>query len=532
VKYQPQLLLIFFIFILSFYTCARVGRPTGGEKDELPPVTISASPEFRSLNFKGNKIKINFDEYIKFDDLNRQLVISPPLSYQPEISPLGFPSKQITIKIKDTLKQNTTYTFNFGNAITDNSEGNPLKQFKYLFSTGDHIDSLEISGTIKDAFLSEKPYDVSVLLYKADSTYTDSIVYRSRPNYVSNSLDSIDFSVTNMKAGLYYLVALKDKNRNLMFDPKVDRIAFLEKAIDIEKDSTYQLQLFLEQPKFSIKNFTELSQNHLVIGYEGELAASVVEIVDKNENALDFVSYRDQVSDSLHIWHPTIDTDTIHILVKQKDTLIRHSQRLRSKEIDSIRLIKNSGNTLHYRDSLYIKSNTPITNIDKDKIRLIDIDSTEVSFNIVKGKLPDRFFIDFAKKEEMYYALSLLPLAVTDFLGQRNDSLQYKFNTKKLEDYGSINLRVETDSTNTIIELLTDKGKLIARDFLKNSKELNYNNLQPGSYQIRAIFDKNDNRKWDTGNYLNKKQAEKVAYYPKIIDVRANWTISEVFSLK
>lgn len=528
-KYQSFLLVV---LIFSFYTCARVGRPTGGEKDILPPITLSASPDFESLNFDGNKIKINFDEYIKFDDLNRQLVISPPLNSNPDISPLGFPSKQIVIKINDTLIPNTTYTFNFGNAITDNSEGNPLKQFKYLFSTGDHIDSLEVSGTIKDAFLYETPSNVSVLLYKADSTYTDSIVFNSRPNYVSNTLDSIAFSVTNMKEGLYYLLALKDNNRNLMFDPKLDKIAFVEEAIAIEKDSTYQLQLFLEQPQFAIKNFTELSQNHLVIGYEGILAASVENIVDKNEKVLDFISYRDQVSDSLHIWYPSVDVDTIHISVKQKDTLIRYSQRLRSKEFDSIKLTKSISNRLHFRDSLYIISNTPITTIDKEKISLVDADSTDISFEIKRNELLDRFFIDFEKKENKNYTLSLLPLAVADYLGQQNDSLLYKFSTKKLDDYGSIKLKLEIENTSIILELLTEKGDLIARDFVVKDKELIYNNLQPGSYQIRAVFDKNDNRNWDTGNYLQKIQPEKVTYYPKIIEVRANWTISEVFSLK
>lgn len=530
VKYQQQLLMI--VLILSFYTCARVGRPTGGEKDILPPISINASPDFESLNFEGNKIKINFNEYIKFDDLNRQLVISPPLNSAPDITPLGFPSKQITIKIKDTLKPNTTYTFNFGNAITDNSEGNPLKQFKYLFSTGNHIDSLAVSGTTKDAFLSESPANVSILLYKVDSTFTDSTIFKRKPNYVSSTLDSIGFSVTNIKNGSYYLVALADKNKNLLFDPKTDKIGFVENAIVVEKDSIYQLELFLEQPQFSIKNVSELSQNHIIIGYEGILSAFIEKLIDKDDYTVDFISYKDEDKDSLHVWHKTIATDSLDIFIKQKDTLVRHSQFLRSKEFDSIQLTKNVSNIVHLRDSLYILSNTPIVDIDKDKIRLIDKDSTEIPFQIISNTLPTKFLIDFEKQEASTYFLSILPSAISDFLGQANDSLAFKFNTKKYADYGTLNFKVTSENSNIIFELLTTKGKLVAREFIQTTKELKFNNLQPGNYQIRAIFDTNKNNKWDTGNYLEKKQPERVLYYPKTIEVRANWTISEVFNLK
>lgn len=530
VKYKSILLV--FILLVSFYNCARVGRPTGGEKDVLPPVSISATPDFESLNFKGNKIKINFNEYIKFDDLNRQLVISPPLNYTPDISPLGFPSKEISIKIKDTLKANTTYTFNFGNAITDNSEGNPLRQFKYLFSTGNHIDSLAISGTIKDAFLSKNPENISVLLYLADSTYKDSTIYSKKPSYVTNTLDSTFFSVTNVKDGKYRVVALNDKNKNLLFDPSEDKIGFIEGAIDIAKDTTYHLNLFLEEPVFAVKKVEQASKNHIIVAYEGPLMASVEKLMDKNSKNLDFISYRDQVTDSLHIWHQNLETDSLFISLKQKDSLLNFTQRLRLKEIDSIRISKNIGNTLHFRDSLFIIANTPISSTESNKISLMDNDSVEIPFRIIKDRLPDRFLIDFDKKEQVNYTLSFSPTAVTDYLGQQNDSLQFKFRTKKKADYGTIVIQIIMDDIPIIIELLDEKGELIERDFLKNTKELTYSSLQAGKYQIRAIFDENDNKKWDTGSFLNKKQPERVIYYSKIIDVRANWTISEDFILK
>ena len=167
------------IFIgLIFVNCANRGRPEGGPKDETPPKVIKSIPENYSINFKADEIEIHFDEYIKIKDLQKQLIISPPMNTQPNITPLGNASKYITIKIFDTLQPNTTYAFNFGNSITDNNEGNPYPFYRYVFSTGDYIDSLTVKGNIVDALLKQPETFVNVALYEVDSTYTDSIIYK------------------------------------------------------------------------------------------------------------------------------------------------------------------------------------------------------------------------------------------------------------------------------------------------------------------------------------------------------------------
>ncbi len=525
--------IILIISLVLFSKCARVGRPTGGAKDISPPITISATPEFESINFDGNKIKIFFDEFIKFKDLNKQLVVSPPLDYPLEITPLGTASKSIIIKINDTLKRNTTYTFNFGNAIVDNSEGNPLKQFKYFFSTGDYIDSLKILGIVKDAFLQKTASDISILIYKIDSTYTDSIVYNHKPDYIANTLDSISFSITNIKEGKYQLIALKDANKNMLFDPKEDQIAFLNKVVDASIDSTYQLVLFKEKPVFAIKNTLELSNNHVIIGFEGLLNTSIKSIHDKDKKPITYFAYKDRLTDSLHVWHKGVNNDTLQINIKTKDSLDSHFIRLRSKEIDSLEIAASIQHTLHFRDSLFILSNIPITKIDKDKIELIDKDSINVPFNVVENLRKDRFQIDFEKKQNNNYSLTLFPTSVTDFMGHTNDTLHYSIRTKKLEDYGEISLKVVSNTKSPlIIELISNSGKIISRSFLNTTKTLNFSLLIPGKYRIRAIYDNNNNKRWDTGNYYKKSQPERVIYFSKEIDVRANWTISEEFNIK
>ena len=233
--------------LLLLASCANRGRPDGGPKDEDPPVIISSSPENFSTNFKGNEIRITFDEFIKVKNLQKQLIVSPPLKYDPVIIPQGTASKYIEIQIKDTLPPNTTYAFNFGNSIVDNNEENPFAYYRYVFSTGPTIDSLSVTGVVVDAVQREVDTYVSVMLYEQDSTYTDSIVYKSRPRYITNTLDSLEyFSLDNLKAGSYKMVAIKDVNSNYLFNPKDDKIGFVEGFIEVPKDTIYQIKLFQE----------------------------------------------------------------------------------------------------------------------------------------------------------------------------------------------------------------------------------------------------------------------------------------------
>ena len=192
---------VLFIVASFFTSCAKRGTITGGPKDTIAPKIVGSFPENFSTNFKGNEIKINFNELIKVKDITKQLIISPPMKKQPVIVPQGSASKFISIKILDTLQENTTYSFNFGQSISDNNENNPYSQFKYVFSTGSYIDSLTVVGKIKDAYNQKPDNFVSVLLYDA-KTFTDSTVYKETPIHTTNTSDSVKvFSLENLKQG-------------------------------------------------------------------------------------------------------------------------------------------------------------------------------------------------------------------------------------------------------------------------------------------------------------------------------------------
>jgi hypothetical protein len=167
---KNKLRFISILLALTVIGCAKRGSISGGLKDTIAPVLKASFPKNLSVNFKGKEINLTFDEYVKLKNLNKQLIVSPPMKYNPEVSPMT-PSKIINIKIKDTLQENTTYSFNFGQSIEDNNEGNPYNQFKYIFSTGSYIDSLKVSGTIKDALNKKEDSFVSVMLYEANSKF-------------------------------------------------------------------------------------------------------------------------------------------------------------------------------------------------------------------------------------------------------------------------------------------------------------------------------------------------------------------------
>jgi hypothetical protein len=200
---------------------------------------LRAGPERNATEFREDRIRLYFDEYIKLNKLNDQLIISPPINPDAYIiSPQSTAAKYVQIELTDKLRPNTTYNFNFGQSIVDNNEGNPYPYFRYVFSTGDYVDSLQVRGTIGNAFGRETKNFVSVMLYAVDSTYTDSIIYQHPPEYLTNTLDSLEvFEIGNVKAGRYLLIAQKDIANNYSFNQNADDIGFINDFIDLPTDS-------------------------------------------------------------------------------------------------------------------------------------------------------------------------------------------------------------------------------------------------------------------------------------------------------
>jgi len=534
-QFAKRILSILFLglTLLAFWQCARRGAPTGGPKDITPPILLKTEPDNLSTNFDSEKIRLYFDEYIKLQDVQNQLIVSPPLKNIPEIKPLGGPSKFIEITLKDTLRENTTYTINFGQSIVDNNEGNPNSFLTYVFSTGDVIDSLSLSGVVKDAFDRDPDQFVSVMLYEIDSIYNDSTVYKFPPNYLANTGDSLPFfQLRNLKAGKYKVFAIKDEGKNYVFDQRADKMAFLEDTITLPTDTLLLLNLFKEVPDYASSVPSYVAKNRIVFGYTGNGDSIQIKPLTQLPDSVKTLIQKERDKDTLNYWLTPTDIDSIVFTVsnEQFKVLDTFTVKTRKLPLDSLKLKPSHTSKINFEEQFHLAANTPLVQVDTSFIQIMDKDSIVVDFNARLDSIENKVDMDFTLQEEQRYGLTFLPGAFEDFFGMQNDTLNVRLSTDKYTDLGNMNLTVSGDVRYPIIVQLTDgKGKLQREQIGTDPTPFAFKNLNPGKYGIRVIFDENENGKWDTGNYLKKIQPERISYFPDIIDVRANWEMEQTF---
>jgi uncharacterized protein (DUF2141 family) len=532
---KKHLLHIFIVLAIAItlVQCAKRGSPTGGPVDEKPPVILRAYPDNYTRNFKNQIIEIQFDEFVKLKDLQKQLVISPPLKTRPIISPQGSPAKKITIQITDTLLDNTTYVLNFGESIVDNNEENPYPYFKYVFSTGNVIDSLTLKGRITDALNFKADEFVNVLLYELNEEYTDSIIYKESPRYVLNTLDSLTtFTMENLKEGTYKMVALKEDNSDLRFDPLRDKMGFVSEPIRVPSDKVYELRMYQQELDPSIKKITQEAASRLYVSYTGNVDGLVVQPIEKSLVSKSRLTQLEK-KDTMQYWYrPVIEQDSILMITTLNDQEQEFNLRLKKLKKDSLILKKESGFSL--RTPASFSASTPMEKIDTSFIKLIDKDSLQVSFAARLDSLKNKVTLDFERQEEQKYNLTMFPGAVTDFYGSQNqDTLDYNFTTKKSTSLGNFSITINGGSTFPVIIQVTKKDLSVEAE-LSVSKNGTYDffYLNPGDYYIRVIYDSNGNGVYDPGNFLKGTQPEEVFYNPELIQLQANWDRKYTLSLK
>lgn len=514
---------------LIVVNCANRGTPQGGPKDEDPPVIVKSEPENFTTNFNEKEIKIYFDEYIKIKDIQKNLIISPPMDPMPEITPLGSASKHITIKIYDTLQINTTYAFNFGESITDNNEGNPYPFYKYVFSTGEYIDSLKIKGSVKDALDKKTEEFVTIMLYDVDSTFTDSIIYKEKPKYITNTLDSTNtFQLENLKEGKYLMVAIKDESSNYTFDQDEDKIGFLDEFITVSNDTTnvYELSLFKEETDFEVLRAKQQSENKIVFGIEGSNEDVKINMISSTPENFEYRILEDAKKDSdslIYFYKPSIKNDSLLFTVSKKNKLDTLTVKIREREKDSLIIKASPRSSISFIEDFYIESNIPFTKIDESKIYIINKDSLDVTYSTKLDSLKNSYAFKFEKQEQETYKIQLFPGALEDFFGNNNDTLSYTLKTRTKGDYGDIRLTLQNVVYPVIVQLVDSKDGVKYEQFYQGASPIDFRHISPGKYSLRVIFDSNNNQKYDTGNYLLKRKPERVSYYPNIIEVRAGW---------
>ncbi|WP_395056546.1 Ig-like domain-containing protein [Flavobacterium sp.] len=527
-----RILIVAFCALLFVVSCAKRGTITGGDKDTKPPKITSSLPENFSTNFNKKMIKITFDEYVKIKDLQKQLIVSPPMKTPITVLPQGSASKYITIKINDTLKPNTTYSFNFGKSIVDYNEGNPYPQLKYVLSTGTYIDSLFIEGIIKDSYEKNTDKSVNVMLYEVDEKYTDSIIYKQTPRYITNTSDSLkSFKIENIKAGKYKLVALKEKSDNYKFDPNKDKIGFYNQIISVPDKSLFELELFKEEAKFKAKKPSQTSSNRIIIGYEGSAKNIKIE-AKQNGKVIKTRLTKFEGKDSVQAWFAPIKNDSIQLNIENGQYKKDYIVKLKNQRQDSLNLSPKQTGVITFKENITITTKTPLDKFDLTKMILTRKDSSKVDFKTNYDEYNQIFEVLFTKEPEEKYTFSLLPNAVEDYLGHKNDSLTFKFSTKNTSDYGNLKINLKNVKSFPVIVELTDKnGKIFATEYSENNPTIEFILVEPQKYSLRVIYDQNNNKQRDTGSYLDNIQPEEVVHYPTEIDIRANWDVNQDFDL-
>ncbi len=530
--------LVYILFsLIILFGCAKRGTPTGGPKDSIPPILVNASPKLNSTNFDSEEIRLTFDEWIKLDKVQDQLIISPPLeksSY--EIKPLSGVTKKVFLNFLDSLAPETTYTINFGNSIKDNNENNPLTFFSYTFSTGETIDSLYIRGNTKDAFSQESDEFISLQLYRVDSLFKDSIVFQNKPTYISNTLDSTNYKFQNLKEGKYLLIALKDVDNNYFFDPYYDKIGFIDSLITLPRDSVIDLKLFKEETEIIWDKPHFINSEKIGFGYYGKLDLDKIKIESNIPDSVNYVFIKEKETDTLNLWLSRNSFDSLNFSLIETDTIKLTTvkfDRKRDSLIDSLNINSKTVNVIHLKESFKISSNIPLNKIEDSLITIRDIDSLIIPFTTSINDRLDEIDIDFEVSPSDDYSIFIKPRAIKDIRGTENDTLQFNVVSQTLEDYGNVFLDVIANNDSKYILHLLDSNSNIIREF-KNVNSLStyiFDYIRPGKYTFRLIEDLNSNDLWDTGNYLKQVQPEPVYYFPSELDVRANWDLNETFNL-
>jgi uncharacterized protein (DUF2141 family) len=565
---KPYILLLFLIPGFLLIRCARPGSPTGGPEDKTPPSVRYTIPPNRSLEFKAKKITIAFNEFIELKDAAKEIFISPPMKIRPEFNVTG---KDVIVVFQQELIPNSTYTINFGNAIVDFSAGNILVNYEYVFSTGDHLDSLSLKGKVINAFNEQPEADIVAMVYTDDNDTIplDSLPLKVPPGSASKTIKDGSFSINNLAPGKYKLVALQDLNNNYIFDLPNERFAFIDSlitlkpperhdsiafdtiispAIQILEEDTYTLRLFEEQNIIQKLLDKKMVGNHMLqYIFRNPVDSFNISLLNFQPVSPDwYMPEFNKTRDTLDFWLKPGLPDTIRVRFSIGDSLV-DTTKFSPRKIGNERVAKRKEEAkekmkftssvdagtldLNRQFNLYFPS--PVMDYDSSRFLLYAPSDTLVPTFYFTGSLQRKAVVNYKWKEKEPYKLLIVDSAFRDLNGAYNDSVFISFKVKSMEDYGVLILDIKfTEKPGQyIIQLLNDKENIIREKILTKSGSTRFEYLYPGNYKLKSIFDANSNGKWDTGNFKKNILPELVEYYPLPLSVRANWDLEEEWLL-
>jgi len=499
--------------------CAQQVPLTGGPKDEVPPQvdTMESIPN-NQIHFEKQDINLYFDEFVDLKNAAKQILISPPPTYPPIIDNR---LKKVSVKFdeKEELKEQTTYVINFGESITDFTEGNKLQNFTFVFSTGDFIDSLSVKGEVHDAYTGEPVKEMVVMLY---TNHQDSVIYKEKPYYFARTDEDGKFKINNLRSDTFKIAAIGDLNLNYTFDPKSEQIGFLDSLYIITGDTTdiISLEVFKEVEAVNYKSFDIRNQGEIDISFDPYADISTIRIIDSMEY---YWGISDKNSPVATLWYAPSTRTRINWETTVNGKLDTVTARVNLKSVDTIPgpiNIMGTGHSrqigLHPLDTLEFKLSYPIKGINPENISaIVTIDSITrdtLSIAWIEPAMPTmslKATYDWTSEQEIDF--EFLPGSIIDFYDKTNDTIDYKVKVANETDFSSIELKFENfDSATYIIQLL-EKEKFIKEVIYTPSDSLiTLEKLNPLEYNLLIIKDRNNNSRWDPGNYILKQQSERI----------------------
>ena len=520
---------------LLLQSCAQMASPPGGKKDTLAPKILSSSPLHKSKNFKGKKIELVFNEYINVRNLNQELLITPNVgTYQTKLKPTG-----LTLQLDSALKENTTYTFNFRNAIEDMSERNIGKNIKLVFSTSQNIDSLVIQGKVKSLQQNMAVENVLVALYPFSDTLR---IDKTKPYYFTKTDTSGIYVLENVAAGKYYMAAYQDLNNNLLYNSSKEPVDFIsEPFLTLSKNENQNFSIALQnQDPLKIAKTTSTAKTVLYdfnrgikeIKFDKDLKLSIAYQIE-NAHSLRFYAQKLEKKDTLFITaliKDSVNRDyKIPLKIKFRELTTKEKP---SKSTMPLSVLPASGKYLSPEDSLLIILPKPVVAWDSKRIQFITgpdelvlLPDEAYSWNDVSNRLRiDKGYLPLREK----FDLSIEKGAFVGIESDTSDAFKQNFQFQDLEQYGIMEGGIKDVKGKFIFQLISTANSLIAYEQISDGK-FSFLHVEPGQYIVRVIHDKNENGYWDIGNFITKTKPEPIYYLPGKIKLKANFLLTDLW---
>ena len=548
---------VYFLISVSYFcSCANQTAPTGGPQDEDPPELVGSSPRQNEKNYDKQSVELSFNEFIKTDNLKEQLIITPTSDNEYEFK---IKKNKIIISFENPLDDSTTYTFNFREGIQDITESNPALGLKLAFSTGPFLDSLSITGTVKDLLTNVPSEDYTVCLYDATDTLD---VFNGPPKYLTRTDETGFYQFDNIKDGQYRLYTIDDKNKNLTLQSKSEKHGFYPETIVLDSSIVgidMEVQ-FLDVRDFKLQNARQSGQYFLVKFNKYALQYDL----KPKDSSLNIISHFTPEHDGIRIFNTFQITDSLQVFLTAVDSIGSTLDSLfylkfeeNRRDLDPFEFRANSSrldkNKPVLSSSITFSKPVEEATLDSiylflDSLNIITFDSLQdFQWNAFRDELTIEKALDRSIFQEPSKKLSAeeidsmknlrgpltptLYLKKAAFISIENDSTQEQLESISLiraERTGIILVDVLTEFENYFIQLIDEQHNVIASETSK--RQFNFVNIDPGNYRIRVLIDRDGNGQWDTGNIKKNIPAEPVYFFTtdegnESLILRANWEL-------